>query len=116
MKIAYISHPVAGDVENNIIKILNIVREINLTEPDIVPFVPYLADIQALDDSNTEERDRGFKNIAQMFRRKSFDELRIYGNKITAGILIEINLSLENRIPVIPKTKKAEEQLKEILS
>lgn len=40
MKTAYIAHPVSGDVKGNVEKIIAIVRHINLTEPDIVPFVP----------------------------------------------------------------------------
>lgn len=58
MKIAYMAHPVGGDI----LKTLKIVRNINLNEPDTVPFVPYLRDLQSLNDNIPQERKRGFKN------------------------------------------------------
>ena len=56
MKIAYIAHPVAGDVSGNIEKILKIVRDINLTMPDVVPFVPYMADLLAMNDDKIPDK------------------------------------------------------------
>jgi len=55
MRICYIAHPISGDVKGNIKKVIKIVREINLAHPDVVPFVPYLSDLYALDDNNPDE-------------------------------------------------------------
>lgn len=63
MKIAYIAHPVGGDVENNLTLIREIVLKINLEEEDVVPFVPYYSDVVSMDDSNPEQRARGLKTI-----------------------------------------------------
>lgn len=51
MKIVYIAHPIGVDVENNIKKVIAICRTVNLETSDIVPFVPYLSDLYALDDN-----------------------------------------------------------------
>lgn len=101
MKVAYIAHPVSGDVKGNIAKIIAIVREINLTEPDVIPFVPYLADLYALDDNNPAERQRGIKNDIALLKRGFIDELRLYGNRISNGMRAEIDLAEEMDIPVL---------------
>lgn len=103
MIIAYIAHPVSGDVQGNIKKILEIVRHINLTEPETVPFVPYLADLMAMEDSNTEERMRGIKNDYELISRQFIDELRLYGDRISPGMEAEKNLAELIGIPVISK-------------
>jgi hypothetical protein len=38
MKVAYIAHPIKGDVESNLAEIRDIVRNINLNQPDVVPW------------------------------------------------------------------------------
>ena len=52
MKIAYIAHPISGDVKENIKKIINIIRTVNLEEPLTVPFAPYIPDCIALNDTD----------------------------------------------------------------
>ncbi len=108
MIVAYIAHPISGDIVRNLMKIQEIVRNINLTEPDIVPFVPYYADCVALDDNNPFERERGIKNDIELFKRGFIDELRLYGDKVSSGMLKEIELAKSLNIPVIsmtPETK-----------
>jgi len=101
MKVVYICHPVSGNVPNNIKKILNIVRDINLTMPDVVPFVPYLADILALDDDKPEERERGIRNDIAILGFGIISELWIYGRKISKGMEDEIELAYVKGIPII---------------
>jgi len=106
MKISYIAHPIGGDVEGNLAKIRDIVREINLTEPDTVPFVPYYADCVSMDDSVAAERVRGIKNDHQFFYKGVIDEVRLYGDRISAGMKSEIILARDYGIPVTPMTKE----------
>ena len=109
MKIAYIAHPIGGNVKLNLIRIRRIVKQINLEEPDVVPFVPYYADCVSLDDSDPEQRARGMKNNNTLFRKTFISELRLYGNKLSNGMLSEIMLAWEHDITVIamtPETKK----------
>lgn len=100
MKIAYIAHPIGGDVQGNLGKIRNIVREINLKEPNVVPFVPYFVDCVALRDDIPEERARGIKNGLALLRGEIVDELRLYGPKITPGMNQEIMIAHEMKIPI----------------
>lgn len=104
MKICYIAHPIGGDVKGNIKKVIKIVREINLEHPDVVPFVPYLSDLYALDDSNTAERERGLTNGLFLLKKGFIDEIWLYGDRISNGMRAEINLCLELGIKVICKT------------
>ena len=105
MKIAYIAHPISGDVEGNIKKIIVIVRLINLTEENVVPFVPYLADLYALNDNDPKERARGIKNDIVILKSGIVDELRLYGSKISEGMANEIELAHKLNIPVVPMTE-----------
>jgi hypothetical protein len=101
MKIAYIAHPVSGDVSGNIEKILKIVREINLTMPDVVPFVPYMADLLIMDDNIAAERERGIGNDIAILRSGMVNELWVYGHKVSGGMRAEIELAFELNIPVL---------------
>lgn len=105
MKIVYVAHPISGDVKGNLKKIIDIIRDINLNEPDVVPFAHYWVDCHALDDDNPEERMRGIKNDREFFERKSFDELRLYGDRISNGMRKEMELAFKYNIPVIAMTE-----------
>ena len=114
MKIVYVAHPVSGDVSGNIEKIIGIVRDINLQEPEILPLSSYITDLYALDDSNPEERERGIKNATKLLRTGIFHEMRLYGDKISNGMLKEIELAEELNIPVIAMTPETKIALKYI--
>jgi hypothetical protein len=103
--IAYIAHPIGGDVTANLKRIDAIVRQINLEEPDVVPFVPYYADIMAMNDAVANERIRGMRNDAEFFQRHTMDEVRVYGDQISAGVANEIKMALIAGIPVVPMNK-----------
>lgn len=107
MKIAYIAHPIGGDVPGNLKKIDSIIRCINLEEYDVVPFAPYYSDVAgAMMDSIPSERHRGMLNNEQHFRRKTFDVLRLYGDRISPGMADEITLAKHYGIPIVPMTEE----------
>lgn len=105
MKIAYIAHPVSGDVTKNIEAIIGIVRDINLTEPETVPFCPYLGDLYALDDNDPNERARGIKNDVHLLKAGFIDEVRLYGDRISNGMQHEIELAESLGIAVVSRSK-----------
>jgi hypothetical protein len=115
MKIVYIAHPVGDDVKGNLEKIRQIVRNINLTEPEVLPFAPYYLDCLALDDNNPEERARGIKNGTELLKRGFIDELRLYGDRISAGMRAEIQLASVLNIPVVAATTELRILLNNIL-
>lgn len=100
MKIVYICHPIASDVKGNIKKIIKIIRDINLTNIDVVPFAPYLGDVLALNDNNPHERERGMKNCTAVLDSGMVAELWVYGPTISSGMETEIKIAIENEIPV----------------
>lgn len=102
--IVYIAHPISGDIQGNLEKVRNIIREINLTEPDVVPFAHYWVDCHALDDNVKEERERGIKNDHEFFTRGFIDELWLYGDRISDGMWAEIQLAHDKNIKVVCKT------------
>lgn len=110
MIVAYIAHPISGDVSENIKKLVAITRKINLEEPDVVPFVPYLIDLYALSDEVSEERARGIRNNMEIFKRECIDELRLYGRKISDGMRDEITLAEKLNIKVVPMTDETMQQ------
>ncbi len=101
MKIAYIAHKVGDDVEGNIKKIISIVRTVNLTESDTIPFAPYISDVMALKDNVLSERSRGFKNNRHYFQKGIIDELRLYGPKVSSGMVEEIKWARLYDIPIV---------------
>ena len=105
MRIAYIAHAIGGDVEKNLEASRKIVKEINLSEPETVPFAPYYADVVSMDDSIAEERQRGIKNDIAILQSGLVTELRLYGSKISCGMQAEIVLARAMGIPIIPMSE-----------
>jgi hypothetical protein len=116
MKIAYIAHPIGGDPEGNLEKIRAIVRHINLTEFNTVPFVPYYADVVSHNEEDIEQRARGIRNDTEILTRSNVvDELRLYGETISHGMKAEIIIAIEQRIPIIPMTTQTTTALADLL-
>lgn len=115
MKIVYIAHPISGDIEGNLKKILTIVREINITESDVLPFAHYWVDCHALDDTIPEERERGIKNDITLLKAGFINELWLYGDRISNGMKHEIDLARLLSIPIFPKTEETKLELHEYL-
>lgn len=103
MKTVYIAHPIKGS-KANIGKVIDIIRKINLEEPDVHPFAPYLCDLMALQDDKLEERERGMQNNYHIFKSGIIDELRLYGDRISTGMLREVVWAWELDISVRPMT------------
>ena len=102
MKIVYIAHPIGGNVTENLCKIRDIIREINIHNPGVVPFVPYFADAMSMDDSIPAERSRAIKNNMELLNRKGVvDEIWLYGHTITKGMRQEVETAIMNKIPVV---------------
>lgn len=116
MKIAYIAHPIGNDVPGNLTKIRAIVRKINLTEPGTVPFAPYYADCVAMVDQIPEERQRGILNDKTILASGIVDELRLYGDRISAGMRHEIETAMAEGIIIMAMTPQTQQELTALLS
>jgi hypothetical protein len=100
MKIAYIAHPISGDVQANLADLRRIVRKINLQYRNVLPFVPYYVDIVSMNDEIQEERERGLQNDVEIIKRKMPDELWLTGEKVSQGMIIERDAAIAAGIPV----------------
>jgi hypothetical protein len=106
MKIVYICHPISGDIMGNIEKIMKIIRDINMNEPDVVPFAPYLGDILALDDNKPKERQRGIQNDMAILNSGMVNEMWVYGDKVSAGMKEELRIGFELGLPIVVKDNR----------
>ena len=109
MKVCYLAHPIGGDVKGNLYKIREIVRNVNLEYPDVVPFTPYYADVVYLDDDIPSERERGLKNDLFILRSGIIHELWLFGNRISNGMAGEIETAKEMGIKIVPMSKEIKE-------
>ncbi len=99
-KLIYIAHPIGGDVEGNVERVLRICRAIHIQKRDIIPFAPYIASLKYLDDTIPEERELGMLANRELFLRKAMDEMWLYGSKISIGMAREVQLCIEHKIPM----------------
>ena len=97
-KLVYIAHQVSGDIRANMKSILKICREIHTSK--IIPFAPYLASLQYLDDNVSEERKLGIRANKECFKREVIDEVWVCGPRVSRGMREEIKLALEKNIPI----------------
>lgn len=105
MKVAYIAHPVGGNVDENLNKISALCRKINLQEPGTVPFAPYFSDCHSLDDTIVSERERSIRNDIELMTRGFIDEVRLYGDKISSGMASKIELASRLYIEIKPMSR-----------
>lgn len=102
-KIVFVGHPVSGNIQENIKKILDICKQIH--NKRIIPCVPYLVSLQYLDDEIIEDRELGIEANLECFYRGYIDELWLFGNCVSRGMEQEIKLALSLNIPVVSKTE-----------
>ncbi len=111
-KVIFIGHPISGDIEGNVRKVLAICEQIH--KSGYIPLVPYLVSLQYLNDAVTEDRELGIEVNHECFRRRFVDELWLYGEHISKGMIGEIELAKELGIPIVPKTEGTKHALKEL--
>lgn len=98
--IEYIAHPLGGDVDGNIKKVLEIIKTINLNEPDVVPFAHWIVDAQAMDDNDAGQRRKGIGNDMAIIEHLKFDACRLYGDRISSGMADEAKTFHAMGVPV----------------
>ena len=96
MKVVYICSPLRGDMERNISKAHEYCRRaINM---GVIPIAPHAVYTRYLDDRKPEQRERGLL-IGQELLLKC-DEVWAFGFEISEGMADEIEIALQNNIPV----------------
>ena len=99
-KLIYIAHPVGGNIKENIKKILQICHNIHRENNGVIPFAPYIVALYYLNDDIIEERKLGMLANQEHFKRKTMDEIWLYGDNISKGMEGEIKLAIKHEIPI----------------
>ncbi|MCX6736437.1 MAG: DUF4406 domain-containing protein [Candidatus Parcubacteria bacterium] len=113
-KTIFVAHPISGDIQGNVEKILKICKEIH--NETTIPVAPYLMSLRYLDDSESEERDLGIGANLETFHRGYVDELWLFGDTVSPGMKEEIDLALSLGIPIVAKTEGTKKSLQNIIS
>lgn len=108
-KTVFVAHPIAGDVEGNVKKVLTICRAIHTK--DVIPIAPYIVSLQYLDDGVHEDRQLGIDANRVCFERKLIDEVWLFGDRISSGMKHEVILAITLGIPVYAKTPETKRAL-----
>lgn len=103
-KVVYIAHPIGGDVNANIVKVCRIYAWVSQHNPRLVPFAPYIATVLAMDDNIPACRELGISHDMELFERRVFDEVWLFGGRISDGMQHEIDKAKSLGIPVIDFT------------
>lgn len=112
-KTVFIAHPIGGDVQTNVKRVLEICERIH--SKTVIPVAPYLVSLQYLNDEVVEDRQLGVEANLECFHRGYVDELWLFGDKISSGMKEEIRLAQELNIPIIPQTDGTKKDLEKML-
>jgi len=112
-KTVFVGHPIGGNVQDNLKKVLGICERIHTKT--VVPVAPYLVSLQYLDDKVVEDRRLGIEANLECFYRGYVDELWLFGDKISAGMREEILIARKLKIPVIAQTDETKKDLAKML-
>jgi len=96
IKLVYICSPLRGDIERNIGNARGYCRF--ATRQGVVPLAPHIIFTQFLDDEILEEREQGLLMGLEILKHCS--ELYIFGDRISAGMLGEMEAARRLSIPI----------------
>jgi hypothetical protein len=99
MKIVYIAHEYGGKPEN-IEKVKRIIADIAMSNLNVIPYCPWLAYVESLNDLNKEQRARGIMMTLALLDKRRVSELWIFGDKISEGVALEINKAYNEGIAI----------------
>ncbi|MBA2718917.1 MAG: hypothetical protein H0U52_06720 [Chloroflexi bacterium] len=108
MRIAYMAHPVSGDVAANLARALRWLHYLSATDPETAYVDPWIAALMAgADDDDPAQRARGLAHDVAMVKR--CDAIVLVGGRVSSGMAIEHNAALTVGISVIDLTALGEE-------
>lgn len=102
MEVIYISHPIRGNPEANIRKILSIYEDI-LREGH-VPVAPHIIAFFAFGSSLTADRDIVARVSEEHIARGFVTSMRLYGDTVSEGMFADMALADKYKIPFHPTT------------
>lgn len=108
MTFAYIVHPISGNVAGNLKAIREIAKDTYLNEIYVIPVVPYYIACTVLDDNDQRQREIGIDCNSSHLRAGYINELRVYGEELSPGMIAELSLATKVGIPIRPMTIEIE--------
>lgn len=112
-KTVMIVHPMTGYIEGNLKKVDVICREIHSSE--IIPVFPSYTTRRYL-TSDPKDRELAKAHIEEYLKRGFIDEVWVYGDRVTEGMLKVMLTAMTFNIPVISKTRETQEYMSLSLS
>lgn len=107
MKVAYVAHPVSGDVALNIARAKRWIRWLVDYRRDIAYIAPWITDVEILDDNDPREREMGLQRDAEIIRR--CDLFVMVGGRVSSGMDRERSVALDAGLEVLDYTKWGDE-------
>ena len=103
-KIIYVAHPIASDeiytTEQNLKNIERIVKHLNLKE-EVIAIAPYYLDCVCMEDYIPHHRIIGVRKNKALIETGCFDEIWLFGHKLSMGMREECLMFIEMKKPVI---------------
>ena len=100
MKIAYIAHPISDAVQARIEQVKFIQFHIYQCEPNVIPFAPYIEALECLNDADPDQRKQGMDHNTHFLESGIIDEVRLYGDTLSKGMIEECIIALREQIPI----------------
>jgi len=86
--VAYLAHPLAGDMPGNAARGVRWLAHLQRAEPDIAFVAPWLAYVHAGDDNSPRARLRGLRDMTAIAAR--CDGIVLVGGRISDGMRLEL--------------------------
>lgn len=97
MKLVYICSPLRGDIEGNKQRATDLCKY--AAEQGVIPLAPHTIFTQYLDDTIADQRKKGLKMGLELLER--CDELWLFGDEPSSGMLKELEAANRLGIPVV---------------
>lgn len=100
MRVAYVAHPISGDVPGNLAKIRAWISRMQPQHPDLAFIAPYVTWLECGDDdSDPVSRNLGMDRDLEVLRR--CDEIWLIGSQLSPGMWIECQEAKRHGIRVV---------------
>ena len=87
VKTVFVAHPISGNVEENLRKVVAICKEIHTAE--VIPIFPSFTWRQYLENGETATQRLADAVNLEYFRRGMVDEIWFYGDRMSEGMVRE---------------------------
>lgn len=102
MIVAYLAHPVGGDVEKNLEAAKAMYRHYTVIFPWVALVAPWITECELWDDADPEQRRAGLERCKAVVAK--CDELWLCGPRVSEGMAIECEAAMAAGVVMIDRT------------